>query len=334
MTATLLDLAALEQRHPRLKGLASFWQRELAPALGQLEAERRGAMRVFQQRGLLALVGVAALVVGLMLVVPYGEGTVWALVGALVAGFAGYAWAFAPLGKLRKQAKAHLVGQVCRFSQLDYAADAAGFPFGAFEAANILPSHHRAQLEDGITGRVQGVPLAVCEARLIRRTRKPKGGYSNTTVFQGLLIATPLPGPPAAESILLMPDWGRIGNFLAGLGRRKRVTELALDPAFDRRYEVFASDAKAAGERLNPEVQACLLRLAELNEKTPSLALAGDQLLIVLPRRKNAFEGVSAFKPFDRPEPLETLLADLELLVAVVEALALPAAGEAAAAPA
>ena len=333
MTATLLDLAALEQRHPRLKGLATFWQRELAPALGALETERQAALRVFKQRGLIALVGVAALVVALMLLVPYGEGTVWALVGALVAGFAGYAWAFAPLGKLQKQAKAHLVGQVCRFSKLDYAADAAGFPFDEFEAANILPHHHRANLEDGVAGKVLGVPLAVCDARLIRRQRKPKGGHSNTTVFQGLLIATPLPGPPAADAILLMPDWGRIGNFLAGLGRRKRVTGLALDPAFDSRYEVFASDAQAAGERLNPAVQACLLRLAELNDKTPSLALAGDRLLIVLPRKKDSFEGVSAFKPFDRPEPLETLLADIELLVRVVEALALPSEDEGAPAP-
>jgi len=324
MTTTLLDLAALEQRHPRLKGLATFWQRQLAPALSALEGERKAALGVFRQRGLLALLGTAALVVLPFLMAPATDAATWALFLGLTAGFIGYAWASSPLQRLRKQAKAHLVSHVCRFSKLDYTADAAGFPFADFMEARLLPHHNRVTLEDGVSGKVQGVPLTLCDARLVRRTRNHKGRSSNSTVFQGLLIVTPLPGPPASEPILLLPDWGRIGNFLAGLGKRKRVTDLALDPAFDRRFEVFADDAAVAAARLNPALQACVLRLAELNDRTPSLALAGDKLLIALPRKKNSFEGVSAFKPFDRPEPLESLLADMELLVAVVEALDLP----------
>ncbi len=324
MTTTLLDLAQLEQRHPRLKGIAGFWQRELAPALAALEQERRTAVKTFWQRGgiaVVALLGILALIIASF---ELSNAITWIVFLFFAGFFAAWVWAMAPLTGVRKRAKAHLVSYLCGFYKLDYDVDAHGFPFEEFMGLKLLPSHTRRTMEDAIKGSVEGVPLQLCEARLTRRQSNGKGGSRNVTVFHGLLLVTPLPGPPVTEPILLLPDWGRIGNFLSGLGRKGRITDLNGDPDFERRYEVFSVDAAAARDRLNRPLQACLLRLAALNDKTPSIALAGDKLLLALPRKKDAFEGVSAFKPFDRPEPLQKLLVDLELLPAIVEALDLP----------
>jgi hypothetical protein len=325
-STTLVDLAELEQRHPRLKGIAGFWQRELAPALTTLEQERQAAVRTFWLRGLIAVVALLGILALLIASVELADSITWIVFLFFFGCFGAWIWAMAPLTGVRRRAKAHLVSHLCGFYKLDYDAGASDFPFEEFMGLRLLPSHTRRTLEDAIKGSVEGVPLQLCEARLIRRQSNGKGGSSNVTVFHGLLLATPLPGPPVTEPILLLPDWGRIGNFLAGLGRKGRITDLDADPEFERRYEVYAADDKAARARLNRELQACLLRLAALNDKTPSIALAGDKLLLALPRRKNAFEGVKAFQPFDRPEPLQALLDDLELLPAIVEALALPPA--------
>lgn len=321
---TLIDLAQLEQRHPRLKGIAGFWQRELAPALTSLEQERQAAVKIFWLRGLVGSVALLGLLALLIASFDLSSSITWIIFLIFFGFFGAWIWAMAPLSRVRNRAKAHLVSHLCGFYKLDYDAGAMGFPFEEFMGLKLLPSHSRRSMEDGIKGRVEGVPLELCEARLTRRQSNGKGGSTTVTVFHGLLLVTPLPGPPVTDPILLLPDWGRIGNFLAGLGRKGRITDLDAEPEFERRYEVYAVDDKTARDRLNRALQACLLRLAALNDKTPSIALVGDKLLLALPRKRNAFEGVKAFRPFDRPEPLQALLDDLELLPAIVEALALP----------
>lgn len=317
------DLAALQRRYPHIPDLPGLWQRELGPMLGSLEQERRTALGAFRRKLVLLVGGLLGLGLLLGAVLPAGVGWTWGLFAILGGGLLGYGYLRRPLEALRHQAKTRVIGHLCALTGLRYSAGAMNFPLDAFSAAGLLPGYNRSTLEDQLAGSVRGVPLTLCEAHLVRRTRRSKGGSQDTTVFRGLLIRTPLPGPAMPAPLLIAPDWGRIGNFLAGLGKRPRIAG-DFDPAFERSYEVYGHDAEAARARLTPPLQHCLLRLAELADKKPSLALTGQELLIALPRHKNSFEGFKVFQPFDSTAPLEALLEDLELLAHLVEALELP----------
>lgn len=320
----LPDLEALQRRYPHIPDLPGLWHRDLGPMLGALEQERRAALRAFRRKVLLLAGGLLALVLLLSALLPKnGDWWIWSLFVVLGGGLFGYGLLQQPLEALRRQAKTRVIERLCGLTGLRYGAGAPDFPLEIFSAAGLLPGYNRSTLEDQLAGSVRGVPLTLCEAHLVRRTRRSKGGSQNTTVFRGLLIRTPLPGPPMPAPLLIAPDWGRIGNFLAGLGKRPRIAG-DFDPAFDRTYEVYGHDAEAAHARLTPPLQRCLLRLADLADKKPSLALAGQDLLIALPRHKNSFEGFKVFQPFDSTAPLEALLEDLELLAQLVEALELP----------
>ncbi len=319
----LHDLAALQRRYPHIPDLQALWQRDLGPLLAALEEERQGALSQFRRRCLLLVLGLLGLCLLLATLIPDGTGWIWALFVILSGGLFGYGMIRQPLDQLRRRAKTSVIERLCALTGLSYSAMASGFPLDRFASAGLLPSHNRSRLEDHFTGQVQGVPLSLCDAVLIRRTRRAKGGSQSTTVFRGLLIQTPLPGPAMIEPLLIAPDWGRIGNFLAGLGKRSRING-AFEPAFDATYEVYGNAPKAALERLTPALQTCLLRLAGLADKKPSLALTGQDLLIALPRNRDSFEGFKVFQRFDGVGPLEALLEELELLARIVEALELP----------
>ena len=321
-------LSTLETRYPDLRGFASYWITSIAPLLGRLEAERKKALATFWLRLAIVFLGSCLL---MYLVTTQWPDTFEVIVLVAMVGFLlGRIWAFGPLAQLRSQAKAHLVTSVCQFLKLAYNPSAASFPTERFMGIGLLPSHNRSSFEDQITGSVGGVSLELCEATLINRTRTSKGGSSNVTVFRGLLLKTPLPDKTVTGQILIRPDWGWVGNLFGGIGKPGELVPLVEDEAFERKYQVFSTTPDVARQKLNAILRQCLLRLAEINGKTPSVAMVGGDLLLALPRPADSFEGASAFQSFDQPRHAEGLIREIKLMAAIVEALRLPPSREAA----
>jgi hypothetical protein len=303
--------------HPRFAGFAPFYQREILPWLVEKEDARRKAVR----RAAIIVAVTVSVIAALQALMHgvFGMGTILAVVlFGMVPAFLGGGGAWLVLTMFRAEMKGFLLPKIAERLKLDYTGPSPGFPFDAFMGAGMLPRHARHGLEDGIASEEAGVLFAAAEARLQTRQSGKSGSSNYKTIWRGLLFAARTPRPFKGLT-LVMPERG----FVASLFESRPAERIALGLGdLENGLEIRSTVPEEARHVLTDRV---MRRLSELQRRLgsdrPSLALAGDRVLLAIRSKKDRFEGGSLFKPLDDPARIEALLLEFGDLFDLADAL-------------
>ncbi|MEM9555925.1 MAG: DUF3137 domain-containing protein [Acidobacteriota bacterium] len=294
--------------------------------LADAEERRLAAREVVRQR---QWIGFALVLVVWLACVPFviaGDGVrIAALIVGLVAAIAALSWSQAPAVEYKKAYKERVLPALAgSFGTFQYEAEGS-IPASTVERFGILPSHDRASGEDYFSGSYKGVGLEFSEATL----KEERGSGKNkrwVTVFRGVLVRLQMNKRFVGETILRR-DSGSVGNFFSGLFQRTERIRLE-DPHFEELFEVFGSDQVEARYLLTP---AFMQRLVDLCNTLGSDKIAGvffaETLFLAIPhgkgKTKDLFEPPAFSKPADDPGEALRLMAEIEAILGVVDALQL-----------
>jgi hypothetical protein len=303
--------------HPRFLGFAPFYQREILPWLIEKEERRRKTVR----RAAIVLVVTIVLIAGLQALMhgAFGMDAMLAIIlFGIVPAFLGGAGAWLLLTMFRAQMKGFLLPKVAERLKLDYTGPSPAFPFDAFMGSGMLPRHARHGLEDGIASEEAGILFEAAEARLQVRSTSKSGSSNYRTIWRGLLFAARTPRPFKGLT-LVMPERG----FVARIFESRPAERITLGVGeLEDDLEIRTTLPEDARMMLTERVMRRLHELQRrLGSDRPSLALAGDRVLLAIRSKKDRFEGGSLFRPLDDPARIEALLLEFGDLFDLADAL-------------
>ncbi len=299
-----------DESDPRVKGLNTYYGREIRWQLGDFEKNRKKA----RSKALgIAAMGVVFGAAGGALGWLYG----WVGVIPGIIGFIMLIAAYTKVAGVKAELKKFLVEKLCGFFDLDYRHDDFAFPLERFDQLGLVPDFNRSSLEDHISGERDGAPLRLADAHLRMRTRSGKS--SNTrTVFRGPLFIFDWPHEFNGTT-LITDDRG-------GLLNRLRKLAVPGDPVpfddenFEKHFEVFSTDANQARELIDTRFRQNLMSLAEqLGTRRIRCAFETGQLLVSLRTNRNMFEAGSLFGASDDPKRIDSLVSELTTVLDVME---------------
>jgi hypothetical protein len=287
----------------------------------QYESERARAYRQVQWRvpvflGAVAVVAVLVAIAFNSFASPYEQWLssphIFLYVGALFAAFWLYRVAMRPATELRQSFRDRMLPIIFGFVQdLRYRNGVTP------DSVDRLPkaatgTFNRRTYDDVISGKYEGFPFEIYEARFSQ-----KSGKSETTVFKGVVLAfegiAPFPGLLVAAKRA-----GMVTKFfrdMFGSGGLEEVTSGQSD--LDEAYE-FRTDNQAAAQPLVAGKLAKLLRWLNETwpEHPPRVALQGRDGFLLLPVAKNFFELPGISQPIDYKAHIEPIVAELVSLLA------------------
>ena len=137
-------------------------------------------------------------------------------------------------------------------------------------------------------------------------------------MWRGILFAARTPRPFKGLT-LVMPERG----FVASLFESRPAEQVTLDLGeLEEGLEIRTTLPEEARHVLTERVMRRLHELQHrLGSDRPSLALAGDRVLLAIRSKKDRFEGGSLFKRLDDPARIEALLTEFDDLFDLADAL-------------
>ncbi|WP_349367676.1 DUF3137 domain-containing protein [Salinarimonas sp.] len=307
-------------------GFSAIYDAEIAPELGEVEAERQALRRTRNRRIAASVaIGLAAFVFAVA-AIPPGDGRVIAFgfVPALTA-FAIVASHFLGQAAYSDRLRNLVMPRAARLYGLAYDREAKGAPdVEPFERLGLLPKGELT-LSDSVAGRHRDLDVALVEARVRRR-----GGKGKRVLFRGLLLRVSTE-TPAPTPIVIAPEHGGPLNALAaafgrygGGGLRRVETGL---PTFERLFELRAGDPDAARAWLPASLLHGLVALAAeearwKGEPAVTAAFQGEAFYLAIRRNAPFLEPGALGESVSGLEPhLHALLADLSLPQRLVDRL-------------
>jgi Protein of unknown function (DUF3137) len=314
--ATALRPTPAGSRDPRLKRL---FQREIAPQVPALEAERAQGRAWFIITALAFALAIPILVVLLWPVEPG-----WAVLAAvLMLGF-GLHMLGAEQRRFRHRVRDLVMPAVCQAAGglRHSAGHAPGIPFDELESLGLLPRHNRRTIDDVFEGGHRDTEFIMAEARLRQRSG---GRRSRTrTVFRGLIFAIAVPRDVRAR-ILIARESGALGNrlksWIKGFSGLERVA--LPHSAFEAHFEVYSDDRAVAQATVTPAFCDALVELAEAHAGQPIQgAFRLGWFYLTLPRRRDQFRLGSLFRSLAGLEAeAERVLQDVRIVHRVIDTL-------------
>lgn len=293
------------------RGFPEHYQSEIGPYLAAREAERRSGLTlvggVFGAGVILALI--------LFALRPFGEASSQV---AAMAAFAGLALGGVVFEQTRRKISDGLMSRICARMGFDYrgAFDRPDYA-ETFLSLKMLPSFNRETWEDEVAGVYRGVSFVLCETDLkVKTSGKNK---STRTVFHGQLIAIDYP-----ERFLGRTVVRRDAGVLNRLGRPGRdFSRVGLaSPKFEKAFEAWSTDQVEARDLLDPVVLERFIELERLfGDAKLRAAFAGGKLLIALETGDRLNMG-SMFKPLARPERVEAILKEFDVIFDLIDVAA------------
>jgi hypothetical protein len=268
--------------------------------IGALEGERRAAVRKFWLRG---AIGLALAVLALATLLNTGWEAV-AIIVFLVFLIGTVVAAMGPLMAAKEGLKHPVLEEVAKKAGLEYIP--SGFVPPAFGSARELlfggggfSSETYSDLFNGTDEEGRG--LAVYEACLQRRA-----GKNSYVVFSGQIYAIQRrPGPNG--HIAIVPD-RKILNFWKPASDMGRV-RIEGDPAFEKKFEVYATDEMEARQLLFDS--AFRARLLELRKNGRVFVYAGPEEALVAATGKDRFEPGSMLRSRPGKERVRGMFDDV-----------------------
>ncbi|WP_127522147.1 DUF3137 domain-containing protein [Mesorhizobium sp. Z1-4] len=310
----------------RDNGFAAFFDREIAPALAEVERQRSRRMLLVYELGGLGLFAGAGVFVATAtdMHAILGISRNLLQISCFAVMFGSLLAAFFAYRALYRRFKGVLAGKVAAYRGLEYRTGGFEFPLERFEP--LLPYHRSHRLEDRLAGAHKGVDIELCEGRFKRPGAKDK---KDKTVFNGLLLSYSFPKPFSAQTVVL-PDHGAVGNLLERMRQEGDPVQLE-GLAFEDRFEVYSTGKLEAFRLLTPAFMEKIEALAAHFGTKRGLALAflENRLLITVRRNRtnDQFESGHLFRPVaDWPERARKVDAQIAAMLDVVDVLNIAAA--------
>lgn len=308
--------ARLGIRDPQL---ARLFEREIAPHLPRLEAERA------QERSRFVMTaGGIGLGVTVLLILLWPLDNLWAALGAVVALVIGWHVLGSQQRRFRHRVRDLVMPAICRaVGDLRHSAGSApGIPFDDLERLGMLPRHNRRRVDDVFEGRHRDTGFIMAEAALRHR-----GGGSKSrtrTVFRGLIFAIEVPRNVPAR-ILVAREAGAIGNRLKGwINGFSGLARVPLPhSAFEARFEVYSDDPAVARAVVGPGFCDALVALAEARDgQAMQGAFRLQWFYLTIPKRRDQFRLGSLFRSLDDLEQeAQRVLQDVRFVHRVIDTL-------------
>ena len=304
---------------PRDRQLARLFQREIAPQLPALEAERAQRRARFITTAIIFAAGIPILPGVLW---PLEPG--WAVLATVIALALGVHALGSQQRRFRHRVRDLVMPAICQaVGDLEHSAGSApGIPFDDLESLGLLPRHNRRRVDDVFEGRHRNTGFVMAEARLRQRS---SGRRSRTrTVFRGLIFAIEVPRNVPAR-ILVAREAGAFGNrlkgWIKGFSGLERVP--LPHPAFEAHYEVYSDDPAVARDVVGPAFCEAMVALAEAHD---GQAIQGAFRLhwfyLTFPNRRDQFRLGSLFRALDDlEEEADRVLQDVRIVHRVIDTL-------------
>ena len=237
----------------------------------------------------------------------------------LAGGGFGYTFAAGQLSEAYRQAyKARVLPLLAsRFGQLQYRP---GAPPDCRQLAQeeVLPGFDDVDPDDEIFGDYRGLAVSITELKLTEGS-----GKEQRTTFDGLLARVQLPRNLAGTTAIV-GDNGVIGALEDRFRKKGRQRVRLESPAFEKIFDVYASDQIAARALLTPAFMERMMTLGERAGFMNPTALAVDNhLTIALPKSgsQNLFEPPSWSQPAASRDALVRLSGDLTAVFRAMDAV-------------
>lgn len=230
----------------------------------------------------------------------------------IVAFFFGLGFAMKPLASLGREIKEPVLGALARKGGLAYMADGFAPPvypdarqalFGKWLSSEAFSDLFHGNDQDGLR-------IAFYEATLRRRS-----GRSTYVVFSGQIYAFQRRAQASAE-IVIVPDRG-LFNFFKPAPGAERV-KFEADPEFEKKFEVYATEAGAAQLLIGSDVRRALL---ELRQAGRVFAYVGGEDAFVAVTGKNRFEPGGMFRSTPSDQRIRAMFDDVCASVTLLERL-------------
>jgi hypothetical protein len=276
--------------------------------LGMLDEKRRAAVLRFWLFLALAIVG--GIGIGWALIAAgWVDGAIWL---GFIAFFFGLGLALKPIARLGHDVKVPVLETLCARGGLAYFADQFAPPvfpdasrilFGRWLSTEVFTDLFRGT-------DAEGRRFAFYEATLKRRS-----GRSNVVVFSGQ-VYTWQHGAAGHAEIAIVPDRGIFNFFKPATGaERVRFDD---DPAFEKKFEVYATEAAAARLSIGVDVRRALL---ELRQAGRVFAYLGTDEVLVAVTGKNRFEPGGMFRSTPGDARVRAMFDDVRASLATLARL-------------
>ncbi len=308
------------------------------PELEALQAEVSDAIKTLMRRAALGFLIPSVVIL---------SGFIFGMDSFRIGAFLGAAamtlfWLFLALRAAARifAARSRVLEAVAPALNLTYAArPETPIDLSAFEGTYYASVFKHSRVEDVLSGAHEGAAFEMFDVKLRARSKGPDGKWRASEpppflremVFaQTGVVRIPVPGRWTGRTVVLR-DAGIVNRLNAprGLARVRLV-----DPEFEKVFEVFSDDQVEARTLLDPVVMERLKRLEDIfapepvadDDSSPAPAVGVFQdghLLIALPRqRPEKRMDIKSFADLNADFALDMLIAELEAVYAVVDALA------------
>lgn len=177
--------------------------------------------------------------------------------------------------------------------------------------------------EDHVRGKIGEMELEFSEIRLIKKTKRSKGGTTHGTVYQGLFFAFTLPIDLRQNTLILADQaekmLGRnVGRFLQKNMSRDGYELVQVESVeFERHYVVYSDNQIKSRVLLKPMVLENLNDFRKKNKQMIDVSIRGNMLYLCMKTNKNHFEPrlwgeLVSFKDIREIYDLMMLVRDLQ----------------------
>lgn len=315
---------------------APHFDKYIRPKIEIFEDNRLEALTLMRQRTLKAIVGYGLFILSWPLwgtpSLAYlranttGDDPLGLFVGLYIIVLIGLAaWCGDPARKFKKSIKDQIFPKVFSFFGTDFHYSAENrLSIDGLEKFAIIPDHNRQKAEDYVKGTYKGVTLEMNEARLKKVTGSGKRRRTRT-VFKGIFVLLSMNKTFTGKTIV-MRDAGAVGNWMknAFAGFASLETIRLEDPRFEKMFEVYGTDQVEARYLLTTSFMERLMALSTLFDNARlQCSFYEDQLLLMIPSRKDRFEPGSIFRPVTFVDDINMILQEMQLIFQIIDTLKL-----------
>ena len=306
-------------------GFAEHYDTNLRPQIEEFEKTRIAAIKRARSRLLMMLpvLAVVLLFGSYVLILSdwQEDARDFSFWGVLVA-FVGIFWWFnQPLKQYQASIKSDIFPKiVCFLGKYQYTANIPA-RIERYDDFGIVPSYDNEYSEDQIIGVYKGVEIDLFETRLTE-TRGSGKNRRTVTVFKGIVISLSLNKTFEGKTIV-KKDRGRLVNWVKDKFSSLEAVRLE-DPRFEKEFEVYSTDQVEARYLLTTSFMERLVDLREaFGGKGIQCSFYQNQLLMMIPIKRNMFEPGSIFKVENFIDDAKSLLKEMNIIFQVVDTLKL-----------
>lgn len=302
----------------------AFYQSVL-PNLNVLETLRQAKLRVYLWRknvGSVAAVFLAPVCATFdWLLLRWQSGSDDSFAGLTFFVMGGiYWWVTQPKRQYAQAYKKDILPQIARlFGDLTYNVSGK-IPIEQIEESKIIPHHNRYGSEDYFTGVYKGIRITLSEIHLEERRNSGKN-TRYVTVFKGLAVLITMPREKFHGHTILLENANRFAKWFTQKAHKLDHANL-VDPEFEKAFDVYTNDQAEARYLIDPVMIENLKQMRDTYKADNfSAAYFKNQVLVLLPSKKNYFEPADIHTKATDPASLVSMKQELGQVLDLVDHL-------------